>query len=86
MDSGAELVCSVENTICPVKRSFDAHRDGFMVARLADHDDVWICTQKRAHEHGKVDAGFFVDLHLAQTFLGNLNGVFRCPNFGIWRI
>jgi hypothetical protein len=68
------------------ERGFDTHGDGFVVARLADHDDVWVSPQKRTHQHSKVDTRFFVDLHLAQTFLCDLDWVFRGPNFGIRRV
>ena len=68
------------------ERGFHTHGDGFMVARLAHHDDVGVSPQKRPHEHGKVDAGFFVDLHLAQAFLRDLDRVFSGPNFGVWRV
>ena len=65
------------------ERGFHAHTHGFFVARFADHDDVGIGTQEGAHDHRKINAGFFVDLHLAQAFLRDFHRVFCCPNFGV---
>lgn len=43
-------------------------------------------TQKGGHDQGKVDTGFFIELYLAQTPLGNFHRVFGGPNFSIRRI
>ena len=63
----------------PGQRGLYAHGHGFLVARLADHDDVWVSTQESPHHHGEINTGFFIDLHLAQAFLRDLNRVFDRP-------
>jgi hypothetical protein len=52
------------------QRGLDAHGHGFLVARLAHHDDVRVGAQEGAHDQREVDAGLLVDLDLAQTLSG----------------
>ena len=68
------------------QRGFDADGYGFLVAHFADHNHVRIRTQKGAHDGGEIQPGFFVDLDLAQTLLGDFNRIFRCPDFGVGSI
>ena len=83
MDSDADLVCRVENTLWLVRDSALAHQRRFFFARLANHDDVGFSPQSGSHETRKVNADFFVDLNLPQAFLCNLDRVFSCPDFGV---
>ena len=65
------------------QRSFYAHGNRLFVTRLSDHDDVWVSPQKGAHHQRKVDSCFFVDLDLAQAFLGDFDRIFSRPDFGV---
>ena len=58
IDSGAELVCSVANTRWPVSEASMPVDGGFLVAHLADHDDVGIGAQERLHDRGEVEPAF----------------------------
>ena len=80
-DSGAELVCSVEKTKCPVSEASIPMDTVSWSRGFRHHDDVRVSPQKRAHQHGKVNACFFIHLHLAQTFLGNFNWVLGGSEF-----
>ena len=68
------------------ERGFHAHRNSFLVARLADHDDVGVGPQKGPHDEREVNAGFAVDLDLAQPFLRDFYRVFYSPDFGVRRV
>ena len=65
------------------ERRFHAHGHRLFVARLAHHDDVRVGAQKGAHDQGEVDASLFVDLHLAQSLLGDFHRVFGGPDLGV---
>ena len=67
----------------PGERCFYAHGDGFLVARLAHHDDVRVGPKESPHDEGEVNAGFFVHLNLAQALLGDLHRVLDRPDFGV---
>jgi len=45
--------------------------------------DVGIGTQEGAHDGGEIDAGFLVDLYLAQTLLGDFHRILGGPDLGI---
>jgi hypothetical protein len=68
------------------QRGFDAHADGFLVAHLADHDDVRVGAQEGAHHQREVDAGLAVDLHLAQALLRDFDRVLGGPDLGVRRV
>src|SRR5712691_12193661 len=65
------------------QRSLDARTGGFLVAHLADHDDVRIGTQKRFHHGREIEAGLFVDLDLTQALLRDFDRIFRRPDLRI---
>ena len=65
------------------KRCLDTDLGRFLIAHLTDHNHVRIGAQERAHRRRKIKAGLIVHLHLTQTLLRNLDGVFGGPNLGL---
>jgi hypothetical protein len=72
MDSGALLVCRVAN--------------GFLVAHLADHDDIRVGSQESLHDHGEIQPGLLVDLYLAQALLRDFDRILGGPDLGFRRV
>ena len=65
------------------ERGLYAHAHGFLITRFAHHDDVWVSPQESAHDERKINARFFVDLHLAQALLRDLDRILGRPDLGI---
>jgi hypothetical protein len=84
--SGALLVCSVLSTRWPVSEASMAMLRGFLVADLADHDDVGVGAQEGAQRLGEGPVDLRVDLHLAQPGLGDFHRVLGGPDLALGRV
>src|SRR5262245_5298030 len=62
------------------ERGFNGDIGRFFVPHLPDHDDIRVSTQERPHRGRERKADLRMDLDLAETILGNFNGVFGRPN------
>jgi len=65
------------------ERGFNGDVGGFFVPHLADHDDVRVSTQERPHRGREGKADLRMDLDLAETILGDFNGIFGRPNLSL---
>jgi hypothetical protein len=65
------------------ERGLDGDARGFLVAHLADHDDVGVGAQEGAHGGGEGPADARVHLHLAQAGLGDLDRVLGGPDLAL---
>jgi hypothetical protein len=65
------------------ERSLDCHFGSFVVANLADHDDIGIGTQKSAHRGGEVKADFWIHLDLTKPGLRDFNRILGRPDLSI---
>ncbi len=68
------------------ERGLDADAGGLGIAHFADHDDVRIGAQEGAHDHGEIEAGLLVDLHLAQPLLRDFDRILRRPDLRVGRV
>jgi hypothetical protein len=65
------------------ERGLDRDARGFLVAHLADHDDVGVGAQEGAHGGGEGPADARVHLHLAQALLRDLDRVLGGPDLAL---
>src|SRR6266852_757960 len=68
------------------QRGLNTRAGGFLVAHLADHDDVRVGAQERPHHNREIEAGLFVDLDLTQALLRDFDRILRRPDLGIRRV
>ena len=61
---GAIRMHSAEHEMAS-ERGFNCNISRFLVAHLADHDDIGVRTQKSPHGDSKGQSDFWMDLHLA---------------------
>ena len=65
------------------QRGFDRHLRRLLVAHLAHHDHVRVRSQERAQSARECPFDLGVHLHLAQTWLGDFDRVFRGPDLAL---
>ena len=56
---------------------------GFLIADLADENDVRVLPQERAQHARKVEANFFIHLHLHNAVHAVLHRIFTCQNLDV---
>ena len=61
------------------QRGFDPHMGSFFISHFADHNDIWICSQKRAHSRRKRQPNLRLYLQLPQARLGNFYRILYGP-------
>jgi hypothetical protein len=67
----------------PGERCFDHHVGGFRVARFPHHDHVRVGAQEGAQRLGESPVDLRVDLHLAESRLGDFDRILGGPDLAV---